>query len=214
MEADGSFRRVAAYALPPGTGAERLLPGEGLVGQAAKDRQSMHVTNVPDGYVTVASSVGHGKPIELLIAPGSVDGAVQAVVEFAFFRRVAQRQRELLERVSESLGVAVRASRDRTRLEELLAETQRQAEELQTQQEELRVNNEELEEQGRVLRESQARLETQQTELEQINAHLEEQTQVLELQKTGSRRGQGRSHRESRRTGARRTATRASSWRT
>ena len=135
------------------------------------------MTNVPDGYVTVASSVGQGKPIELLIAPGSVDGAVQAVVEFAFFRRVAQRQRELLERVSESLGVAVRASRDRTRLEELLAETQRQSEELQSQQEELRVNNEELEEQGRVLRESQARLETQQTELEQINSHLEEQTQ-------------------------------------
>ena len=183
MEADGSFRRVAAYALPAGTGAERLLPGEGLVGQAAKDRQSLHVTNVPDGYVTVASSVGHGKPIELLIAPGSVDGAVQAVVEFAFFRHVAQRQRELLERVSESLGVAVRASRDRTRLEELLAETQRQSEELQSQQEELRVNNEELEEQGRVLRESQARLETQQTELEQINSHLEEQTHVLELQK-------------------------------
>ncbi len=51
----------------------------------------------------------------------------------------------LLERVSEALGVAVRASRDRTRLEDLLAETQRQAEELQTQQEELRVSNEELE---------------------------------------------------------------------
>ena len=51
--------------------------------------------------------------------------------------------------MSESIGIAVRGSKDRTRLEELLEETQRQAEELQTQQEELRVSNEELEEQSR-----------------------------------------------------------------
>jgi CheY-like chemotaxis protein/signal transduction histidine kinase len=77
----------------------------------------------------------------------------------------------------------VRASKDRQRLEELLLETQQQAEELQTGQEELRVSNEELEEQGRVLRESQAQLESQQAELEQINSQLEEQTQLLENQK-------------------------------
>ena len=74
----------------------------------------------------------------------------------------------------------MRASKDRTRLEELLEETQRQAEELQTQQEELRVNNEELEEQGQALKESQAQMEAQQTELEQTNAQLEEQAQLLE----------------------------------
>src|SRR5690606_6384207 len=86
-------------------------------------------------------------------------------------------------RVSETLGIALRSSKDRSRLEELLEKTQHQAEELQTQQEELRVSNEELEEQGRVLRESEAELQAQQAELEQINSHLEEQTQLLELQK-------------------------------
>ena len=72
---------------------------------------------------------------------------------------------------------------DRMRLEELLQETQQQAEELQTREEELRVNNEELEEQGRTLRESRAQLESQQAELEQINSQLEEQAQTLEHQK-------------------------------
>ncbi len=182
---DRSFRRVATYAVPPDAGTERLQPGEGLVGQAAKENRALHVTDVPNGYLTVTSSLGRGRPLELLVAPGSVDGVVHAVVELGFFHRVLPRQQELVARVSESLGVAVRASKDRTRLEELLEETQRQAEELQTQQEELRVTNEELEEQGRVLRESQGRLETQQTELEQINSQLEEQTQILELQKQG-----------------------------
>ena len=77
------------------------------------------------------------------------------------------------------LASAIRAGLDRTRLESLLAETQRQSEELQTQQEELRVSNEELEQQSRILQESQARMELQQTELEQTNVNLESQAEQL-----------------------------------
>ena len=88
-------------------------------------------------------------------------------------------ERNLLEGASEMLASAIRAGLDRTRLESLLAETQRQSEELQTQQEELRVSNEELEQQSRILQESQARMELQQTELEQTNVNLESQAEQL-----------------------------------
>jgi CheY-like chemotaxis protein/CHASE3 domain sensor protein len=187
-DGDGQFRRVAGYALPVGSqdgsgkdaDALMLRPGDGLLGQAAKERRTLHVTDVPDGYLPVTSSLGRGKPAQLLIAPATVDGVVQAVVELGFFDKVTAAERELMDRASEILGAAVRGSKDRTRLEELLEETQRQAEELQTQQEELRVNNEELEEQGSALKESQAQMEAQQTELEQTNAQLEEQAQLLE----------------------------------
>ena len=185
------YRRVAAHALPPGTDGELLRPGDGLVGQVAKTNRTVHVTRVPEGYLPVASSLGRGTPAALLIAPATVDGVVQGVIELGFFRRVRPPDHELLGRVTESLGVAIRASKDRTRLEELLEETTRQAEELQTQQEELRVNNEELEEQGSALRESLARLEAQQSELEQINAKLEQQAQVLARQKADLTTAQG-----------------------
>ena len=108
---------------------------------------------------------------------------VQAVVELGFFRALQPPDQELLRRVREMVGIAVRSSKDRTRLEELLDETQRQSEELQTQQEELRVANEELTEQGQVLKDSQARLESQQSELEQTNSQLEEQASILESQR-------------------------------
>ncbi len=186
-EHGGQLRRIAGYAMPPmaeaGADALRIHPGDGLLGQAMKDKRAMHVKNVPAGYSKVVSATGQGEPRELLLAPASVDGKVQAVVELGFFRAVEPADQELLSRASESLGVAVRSSKDRTRLEELLEETQRQGEELQAQQEELRVSNEELEEQARALKESQAQLENQQTELEQINSQLEEQTQLLENQK-------------------------------
>ncbi len=145
------FRRFAGYALPPGFANEVLRPGDGLAGQAAKEQRVFHVRDVPETYLPVASSLGQGKPRELLVAPAAVDGAVQAVLELGFLQAVRPEEVELLGRVSETIGVAVRTAIDRTRLDELLRETQRQAEELQTQQDELRASNEELEEQGREL---------------------------------------------------------------
>jgi signal transduction histidine kinase/DNA-binding response OmpR family regulator len=178
-----NFRRFASHAMVPEQRDEVLRPGDGLLGQAAAQDRPVHVRHVPEGYLPVGSSTGRAQPAELLIAPASVDGVVYAVVELGFFHPVTPADQELVDRVSESLAVAVRASRDRTRLEDLLQETQRQSEELQAQQEELRVNNEELEEQSRVLKESQAQLEAQQAELEQTNAQLSQQTTQLENQR-------------------------------
>jgi CheY-like chemotaxis protein/CHASE3 domain sensor protein len=187
----GHFRRFAGYAIPLGAQNELIRVGDGLIGQAARDNRAMHVREVPAGYFPIESGVGSGTPGELLLAPASVDGIVQAVVEFGFFGAVDPAKAELLTRASESIAVAIRASKDRQRLEELLQETQQQAEELQAGQEELRVSNEELEEQGRALRESQAQLESQQAELEQINSQLEGQTQLLESQKDALAKSHG-----------------------
>ena len=181
-DAGGRFRRVAGYAIAPGKEGA-IAAGQGLLGQAARDRRTLHVRDVPADYLAVNSSLGRANARELLVAPATIDGAVQAVIELGFLRRLGNDELALMERVAESVGVAVRASKDRSRLEELLVETQAQSEELQTQQEELRVSNEELEEQGRALKESQGALEEQQAELEATNSQLEEHTRLLEDQK-------------------------------
>jgi CheY-like chemotaxis protein/CHASE3 domain sensor protein len=179
VEGAGVFRRLAGYALAPDSEGDVVRAGEGLLGQAAKENRTFRVENVPEGYLPVNSALGHATPRELLISPASVDGTVHAVVELGFFRSLRPEDLELMDRLSDSLGVAIRASKDRTRLEQLLEETQRQGQELQTQQEELRVSNEELEVQARSLKESQAQLESQQAELEQTNSQLQEQAQLL-----------------------------------
>jgi signal transduction histidine kinase/DNA-binding response OmpR family regulator/CHASE3 domain sensor protein len=187
----GSFRRFGGYALPaPADSHETVRAGDGLLGQAAQNLQPMRVEKVPEGFFAIESSLGRANAAELLLAPAVLEGRTRAVIELAFFRAVDAVELELLAMVSESIAVAVRSSKDRTRLEELLEETQRQAEELQTQQEELRVSNEELAEQGQVLKEAQSRLENSQAELEQTNAQLEEQTQILEYQKDELSRAQ------------------------
>ncbi|MCC7036494.1 MAG: response regulator [Alphaproteobacteria bacterium] len=182
---DGAhFRRVATYGLPAASQTPLAFePGESLLGQAAKDRRVFMVRDIPPGYLALGSSLGHGDPRHLVIAPAASDMLVEAVYELGVMDQFDDTVRELLERVSEPVAVAIRAANYRAHLQNLLEETQRQGEELQAQSEELRVSNEELEEQGRTLRESQTRLEQQQAELEQTNSQLEEQTALLESQR-------------------------------
>jgi CheY-like chemotaxis protein/signal transduction histidine kinase len=96
------------------------------------------------------------------------------VVELGFLRPVEKRGIELMDRVGESIAVAVRSAAYRTRLGELLEESNQQAEELRAQQEELRAANEELLQQGENLRAAGAELEKRGAELEKSNTTLEQ----------------------------------------
>ncbi len=185
VEDEGGYRRAGVYAATADSVPERFSPGEGLLGQAVKSGRMKTINNVPDDYLMIGSGLGKSLPRHLLIAPFTLEGNVNSVLEFGFFNPIRESDEELLKRAESAVAVAIRSVKYRMRLQELLEETQQQTEEVQAQSEELRVSNEELEEQGRALRESQSRLELQQAELEQINTQLEAQTKVLEQQKDG-----------------------------
>jgi CheY-like chemotaxis protein/signal transduction histidine kinase/CHASE3 domain sensor protein len=191
-EPDGTLIRRATFAWTPAAGEREVFkPREGFIGQAAWEKRLLHIGDVPRDYAKASSGLGEHVVRELLIAPAMVDGLVTAVLELGFFRTVQRHDRDLLELSGEPLSIALRTAQYRARLEALLEETQRQAEELQTQQEELRVSNEELEEQSRALRESQARLEMQQSDLAQSNAQLElQKSQVETAQKVLTRKNE------------------------
>ncbi|HEY0585587.1 MAG TPA: response regulator, partial [Pseudoduganella sp.] len=179
---DGGLERTAAYGFSQeGEGkGRRLLPGEGLVGQAARARRALHLAELPEGYIKVSSALGDGMPRQLVLLPVHSDGRVNGVVELGFLREVGRRELDLLELVAGNIGMAIEATVSRQRLAETLAEMQSLNEELQVQQEELRTANEELEEQSRVLERSQAALETQKLELEQSNEKLAAQADTLD----------------------------------
>lgn len=180
----GNFDRMATLGVPPdATVPERFGLREGMLGRVAADGQAVVLSDVPDGYLTLGSALGRDTPRHLVIAPLNADGAINAVIELGFLHPIDDRILDLLTRIAQPAGTALRSAKYRTELQALLAETQRQSEELQVQSEELRVSNEELEEQGRALKESAVRLEQQQVELEQTNTQLEEQAQLLEAQR-------------------------------
>ncbi len=181
-----ALERIAAWALPAeSTAPQRIARGQGLLGQVLDEKQAIEIKGAPSEFLMVGSALASAPASHCIIAPMMADGEVTGVLELGFIGddNAFADTRELLDNASEAMGMALRSALYRSRMVELLEETQRQSEELQVQQEELRVSNEELEERGRVLMQTQARLETQQAELEQTNVHLEEYTQNLERQK-------------------------------
>ena len=180
----GRLQLTGGMALPSGMPASLALQ-EGVVGQVARDERIRHLHGGDAAVLELQTSLGRLPVSERILAPISSDGTVVGVIELGRAQVGGQRDldRELLERCSETIGMALRASLLRAQLVVLLEESQRQGEELQAQQEELRVANEELEEQSRSLLQSQSHLEEQQAELEQSNVQLEERTHELEAQK-------------------------------
>ena len=127
----------------------------------------------------MSSALGEAAPRHLVVMPAVIDGKVKAVIELGFLHPVGVSDMDLLSTMAEPVASAIRSSLYRTRLEDLLRKTQRQADELQRQKEELRAANEELKRQGKALSESEVRLEAQNEELTEINVRLEEQRDEL-----------------------------------
>ena len=148
--------------------------GQGLVGQVALEKKLVVFSDVPADYIKINSGLGNTSPKNIIVFPFSFSGQVKGVIEIGSVREFSELDLELLNIISENIGIAINSSQSRAKLQELLEETQRQSEELQSQQEELRQINEELEEQTQNLKQ-------QQEELQITNEELEEQTQALEM---------------------------------
>ena len=167
--------------------AQNIAIGEGSLGQAALENNTILLCEVPESYTPVASGLGHAVPKNVLIVPFSMDRELYGLVEMCSFQSFSDAQIAFVESVGESLAMAIKAARDRS-VAELLAKTQQQAEELQTQQEELKSSNEELELQTQTLRRSEESLTKQKVdiieqnrELEQTKRFLQEKARELEM---------------------------------
>ena len=156
--------------------------GEGIVGQAAFEKQRILLQNAPDDYITISSGLGEAKPMQIVVLPIVFEGQVLAVMELATFTAFSDTYLSLLDQLTESIGVVLNTIQANMRTEELLVQSQSLAEELQAQQEELTETNKRLEQQAKSLQASEELLKTQQEELQQTNEELEEKARLLQTQ--------------------------------
>jgi HAMP domain-containing protein/CheY-like chemotaxis protein len=177
------LRLMASYAYRERKSlANRFRPGEGLVGQAALEKESILLTNVPPDYVQINSGLGEAAPMNIAVLPILFEGDVKAVIELASFQRFSATHLSFLTQLTESIGIVLNTIMATMRTEELLKQSQSLAVELQTRQQELTETNTRLEQQARTLQASEERLKQQQEELQQTNEELEEKAELLEKQ--------------------------------
>ncbi|MFF8598449.1 HAMP domain-containing protein [Streptomyces sp. NPDC015232] len=179
---------AAAYGLPVADGGppRRFRTGEGLVGQAARNRRVLLVDPVPKGYATVSSAVGTGEPAALIVLPIVVEDQVLGAVELASLEPFGAMQRDFLDRFVVSAGAVLSSLVANLRTDELLAQSRSLADELrsrtlelQARQRELQRSNAELQEQAELLAERNQDIESKNRVIEQARQELEARAQQL-----------------------------------
>jgi HAMP domain-containing protein/signal transduction histidine kinase/CheY-like chemotaxis protein len=119
--------------------AREFAMGEGLVGQCARDKESILITDPPSDYIKISSGLGENKPANIVVLPILFESQMKAVLELASFESFSPTHMAFLEQLMEGIGIVLNTLEANLRTETLLKS-------LQNQQEELRKTNQALEE--------------------------------------------------------------------
>ena len=178
LDKDWNFKLTGNFAA---SHAPQIIKGgEGLVGQAIKDKNPVIIRDLPENYINVNSSLGNTPPTCLVILPLIYADECIGIIEIGLLREPGSLEIQFLKDNLEMLSIGVNAALDYVKLQDFLEETQAQSEELQTQHNELENLNAELEAQSQKLQASEEELRVQQEELQQTNGELEERSSLLE----------------------------------
>jgi PAS domain S-box-containing protein len=143
--ADRHIEMAACYAYERRKFADKRIEwGEGLVGSAILEQQTIYMTDVPESYVNITSGLGQATPSCLLVVPLKINDEVHGVLEIGSFTEIEKHIIEFVEKVAESVASTISNVKINTRTAKLLKESQLQAETLAAQEEQMRQNMEEL----------------------------------------------------------------------
>ncbi|HVA11604.1 MAG TPA: response regulator, partial [Stellaceae bacterium] len=185
VQAEGtpSLRLLASYAdQGPGEGhPERLLVGEGLLGQCAADARRMLIADVPSNVVPIGSALLKVLPKNIIVLPILFESQVKAVIELSSINAFTDLQISFLDQLTASSGIVLNSIEATMQTEALLKQSQQLATELQTRQRELLQTNEQLEQKAQQLAERNVEVERKNQEIEQARRAIEEKATELAL---------------------------------
>jgi HAMP domain-containing protein len=143
---DDDLRLIGSYAhRNPQHLVDRFRMGESLIGQCALERKRLLLQQVPDNYVQITSGLGESSPRNIIVLPVLFEGQVRAVIELASLHAFSDVHLNLLDQLTESIGIVLNTIEANSRTEDLLRQSQSLAQELQSQQQELTETNKRLE---------------------------------------------------------------------
>ena len=176
------FMHVASYAWEGRqTWKSSFVPGEGLLGQCAVNREMLILDNIPDQYINIGSGIGRSMPKQILIVPILFEDRTLAVLEFAALQPFQVSDKQFLEELMVTFGPSIQSFSSRVEIEQLYSESQAMTEELQVQTEELRNQTEELKIINEDLEHQKFLAEVKSREVEQAKEELEHYAEQLKL---------------------------------
>ena len=174
-----SLYASAGYCYKPDKEREYITVGDGLTGQAVLSGKILQLKALESDDIKISYALGEIRPRHIVAVP-LIDTNAEGAIELASVKEFSHRELEFLDSISNNIGIAITAAKNRRRVQELLDETQAQSEELRVQHTELESMNAELEAQTQKLQASEEELRVQQEELQQTNEELAERSVLLE----------------------------------
>jgi len=127
--------RLAGYACGDSGDEKAQVPlGVGLVGQCALEKGRILLSDIPQDYVRINSSLGEAQPRNLIVLPVLFEGQTKAVIELASLADFTSTHLTFLEQLTENIGIVLNTIEATMRTEGLLQQSQKLATELQAQQ--------------------------------------------------------------------------------
>jgi GAF domain-containing protein len=123
---------------------QRIDEGEGLVGQAWQENDTLYITDIPKDYIRITSGLGDANPTSLLIIPLAINDEIFGVIELASFNLFEQYHIDFVNKLAESIASTLSTAKTNERTRYLLEQSQQQAEVMRAQEEEMRQNMEEM----------------------------------------------------------------------
>ena len=156
--------------------------GEGLVGQAAFEKQRILVANLPDDYIQIVSGLGQASPRNIVLLPILFEGQVKAVIELASFEPYQAIHLNFLDQLSDGLGIVFNSIETASGTEMLLRQQAQKLEnEFKSQQTELRDINAELERKAHQLADQNTEVEGKNRQIEEARRSLQEKAEQLSM---------------------------------
>jgi ligand-binding sensor domain-containing protein len=118
--------------------------GEGNVGTCFKEKHTITLENIPDGYIVLRSGLGGISLHHAIYVPIIQDKDCVGVMEIASIEKLPDSKVNFVEKIAESLASIITIIKANEKTSQMLEQNNAQAEELRAQEEEMRQNLEEL----------------------------------------------------------------------
>jgi PAS domain S-box-containing protein len=156
----GRFRLQGYYVSQAVDRIEReLLSGEGLVGQALREKRTLVLTDVPEPFVTIESGLGEAAPRNLLLVPLVIEGQVVGLIELAAYQPFDAQAVTLVEELAGKAAVTIFNLQTAEQTARMLAESQALATELQERETRLLQTTDEIRRTQQALEASRSQLD-------------------------------------------------------
>ena len=118
---------------------------EGITGRAIAAKETVYMTEIPEGYLEIKSGLGGAAPSFLLVVPLIVNNDVYGVIELASFYEIEDYKIKFVEKLGENIASSIMNLQINYKTNLLLTNSKEYSEQLLAQEEELKQSIEEME---------------------------------------------------------------------